>query len=510
MIKKFTSCIILCLIVPIFTVIGMMNAIAIDNNSAIEGIVRYKLENGNYSDVQQFIDMCLSENSGNGDADWYAVCLSKYGAYDFSGYNASLLRNIDKKGQNYVEKLRMAIASVFTGGKLDYDAILQNSESKGIMCDIYSLQLMNLLNYGADTQEKAVSAVLSLQLSDGGWALSGTFSDPDVTAMALQALAPYAKKDFAKEKIGFAIDRLSKIQLADGGYKSFGTESSESCSQVIIALSELGIDPLSDERFVKNGFTAVNALMTYQLESGAFSHTLSGSANDKATVQAFMAMQSLSKRFYSVEENKTADVNGSDVPKKAKKSFLEKKILEKWRYYIIAAAFVIFTVYNIRLIMKKSWRKQRFTVSLLAFTAVCAAVVLIKIQSPQDYYGEKLPEIGVGSQTVIMSVNCRNINKGYLIPQTEYAMLNGDTAFDLLKRVTAGERIPIDYIGVESDLLNTVYVKAINNIYEMDYGPFSGWRYSVNGDFPNVGCGSYKIQAGDVIEWIYEIKVSEG
>ena len=36
-----------------------------------------------------------------------------------------------------------------------------------------------------------MQAILNAALPDGGWALSGSEADPDMTAMAIQALAPY-------------------------------------------------------------------------------------------------------------------------------------------------------------------------------------------------------------------------------------------------------------------------------------------------------------------------------
>ena len=55
----------------------------------------------------------------------------------------------------------------------------------------------------------------------------------------------------------------------------------------------------------------------------------------------------------------------------------------------------------------------------------------------------------------------------------------------------------------------SVYVKGIGHIYEYDFGPLSGWMYSVNGETPSVGCGSYKPQPGDYIEWRYSLSLGD-
>ena len=98
--------------------------------------------------------------------------------------------------------------------------------------------------------------ILARQLDDGGWNLtdkggSGQ-SDPDITGMALQALAGYQSQPKVKAAIDRALAYLSASQERDGGYTSHNTSSSESVVQVIVGLCALGID-LKDARFVKNG-----------------------------------------------------------------------------------------------------------------------------------------------------------------------------------------------------------------------------------------------------------------
>jgi hypothetical protein len=132
----------------------------------------------------------------------------------------------------------------------------------------------------------------------GGFSLSGTTPDPDITAMTLQSLARYYGKGDAE--VDGAVDRalakLSKLQQADGGYSSWGTVNSESASQVMVALNALGI-PIDDERFVKSGATVYDALMGFYLGSGAdkggFKHIAAGGVNGMATDQAAYALVSL-------------------------------------------------------------------------------------------------------------------------------------------------------------------------------------------------------------------------
>ena len=102
--------------------------------------------------------------------------------------------------------------------------------------------------------------MLGKQLSDGGWAIGAEEADPDVTAMVLQALAPYQSNTAVKNAVSLGVQRLSKLQNDDGGYTSWGYTSSESCSQVVLTLCALGIS-MDDSRFVKNGHTLTENLL---------------------------------------------------------------------------------------------------------------------------------------------------------------------------------------------------------------------------------------------------------
>lgn len=134
------------------------------------------------------------------------------------------------------------------------------------------------------TRQMYIDEILSRQLNDGGWNLSDKGgngqSDPDVTGMALQALAKYQAQSAVKAATDKALTCLSKMQGSDGGYASWETSNSESVVQVIVALCELGID-LNDSRFTKNGSTLLDNLFSYRNADGSFSHTANGSGNDQ-------------------------------------------------------------------------------------------------------------------------------------------------------------------------------------------------------------------------------------
>ena len=72
---------------------------------------------------------------------------------------------------------------------------------------------------------------------------------------------------------------------------SWGTANSESCAQVIVALTALGIDPAADARFTKAGGTAIDALCAFACEGGGFRHSSDQAEPDgMATEQGFYAL----------------------------------------------------------------------------------------------------------------------------------------------------------------------------------------------------------------------------
>lgn len=557
-----------------------------DFKTEADKITEYRLSEADSADIQSFINGYITQKAGTSEADWYACSFARSGEYDFSSYLAALDRKSD--AGNATERQRIAISRIMTGEFTDNaSAVLDETYGRlGIMSEIYGLILMKLSGCG-DTR-KAADDIVSRQLDDGGWALSGNVSDPDVTSMALCALSGISGYDHAVET---ALNRLSVSQLDNGGWKSFGAESSESCSQVIIALTALGIDIFSDSRFIKNGNTAADALMSFRNSDGGFSHIHGGKSNSTATVQAFMAITSLNcGSFYipyqfgtpsmiptqpqsvseapvnptesavttvhtdvtatvpadtsateavtansqtetAAAETITAIANSITTASETKTAVSSRSSTQNsvetitsavtetntesviftadesgnnapmWKY---AAAAMIAVTYGVTLIYLAA-RKQlsiKKTAAGGALSAVCIGTIMwINIQTPEEYYRRHIDDVQPDSLTFTLEVNAENAESGrIIIPETEYVLIDGDTAFSALERVLAYHKISIDYDGLTG---SDAYIKGIDGLYEFDFGEMSGWMYMVNGEFPSVGCGNYELSDGDRVEFIY-------
>ena len=187
-------------------------------------------------------------------------------------------------------------------------------KTQGINGPIWALIAFDSGNYpipaGNVTRENLIETILDAQLPDGGWALSGEVSDPDMTGMALQALAPYYEShDAVKTAVDAALLTLSLMQEADGSFASVDGPSSESVAQVVVALTALGIDPDQDPRFIKNENSAWDALLCYYIPGGGFRHVSDGELDGMATEQAYYAMTA----YYRMLEGKTALYDMTDV-----------------------------------------------------------------------------------------------------------------------------------------------------------------------------------------------------
>ena len=252
-------------------------------------------------DLHQWLTETLPAQAGQSDADWYAAVLAAYDGCDLSAYTGAL--------QNYIaennavsgstrERLALTLAACSPEPPAVCSELLDSSAGTlGIMSWVFALHLMNNdVPSARYSRSEIAETLISQQTPDGGWSISGDRGDADVTAMTLQALAPYRDTAAVSQAIERGIDFLADTQLSDGAFQSWGTENAESTAQVWIALSALGIDALSDDRFIQNGCTLLDGIMQFQVSDGSYAHTIGGDANRLATVQVFLALRAAQKQ----------------------------------------------------------------------------------------------------------------------------------------------------------------------------------------------------------------------
>ena len=166
-------------------------------------------------------------------------------------------------------------------------------KKQGMNGTIWTLIALDCGNYETSDptiRQQCVDSILSMQHNDGGWSLVTAKAKPsnvDITGMTLTALYPYRDQPEVAAACETAFNWLSEAQLDNGGFPYGTGETSESCVWAIVACTTWGINPDTDPRFIKNGYSAVDNLLTYYLEDEAkFEHGRGAGANAMATDQA--------------------------------------------------------------------------------------------------------------------------------------------------------------------------------------------------------------------------------
>ncbi len=153
--------------------------------------------------------------------------------------------------------------------------------------------------------------------------------------------------------------------------------------------------------------------------------------------------------------------------------------------------------------------KKRITALLLIFVMIICCLTACGESSGKDI-------------TCTISVNCNTIaaqrdkfaqyesvipEDGTVLETTELTLSEGSTAYDALTKAAEDNDILVAHKG--SAKAKTIYIQGINGLYEFYGGDKSGWMYSVNGEFPNVGCSGYELKDGDEIVFAYTLHMGD-
>lgn len=257
---------------------------------------------------------------GSIGGEWTVLSLARSGINVPDSYYAKYYSNVEKKLKETSGKLHntkyteydrviLALGSIgkdvtkvagydLTKPLADFNTLLK----QGLNGPVWALIALDSKGYKIPvdkdvavqtTRDKLVEYILSKEIKGGGWSLTSEApADTDITAMALQALSGYRGNEKVEAAVQRALSFLSATQQKDGSFKSTWSNeaSSESISQVIVALTSLNIDPKKDKRFIKNGNDTLTALLAFYAEGGGFKHTLKGELDPMATDQGMYAL----------------------------------------------------------------------------------------------------------------------------------------------------------------------------------------------------------------------------
>ncbi|WP_123042746.1 S-layer homology domain-containing protein [Cohnella candidum] len=238
-------------------------------------------------------------------SDWVALALARGGKPFGEKYLAQAEKSVAAGSLRLVtDYARTALAvnanggdaSKFGASKLNLLSKIANFDkmtAQGPNAPAYALLALNAADYQPGlndrwTRDSLVKWLVDNRNADGGWSLVPGKSDVDVTGIVLMALAPYQDKEEVKNVTDAALTWLSGVQKDNGGFGS--PESSESSVQVVIALTSLGIDPVQDARFVKNGKSVLARLLEFRLSDGSFTHVPGGKSDGLSSLYALLGL----------------------------------------------------------------------------------------------------------------------------------------------------------------------------------------------------------------------------
>lgn len=255
--------------------------------------------------------------AGTSASDWLAMAYALAGLNaDFAAYSRRLekyVRNAYKQdggfGENNATRWhRIALTAAALGKDptaFGADLIADGTynfagdwTAQGVNACIFALITLDSKPYTipADsryTREDLLQCILQAQNTDGGFGLGRDSSDADITAMAVQALSTHTDRQDAAQAVENALEYLAENM---GAFGDFPSQSSETISQVIIALCAVGLDPQTAPRFAEGNVDLLQALEKYRLPDGSFAHTLQDSSGNLiATQQAMLAQIAVQK-----------------------------------------------------------------------------------------------------------------------------------------------------------------------------------------------------------------------
>ena len=222
-----------------------------------------------------------------------ATTLDKNGALDKnkSTDNARLIVALSAIGKDATDVGGWDLVEAYSANGMNW------IRKQGMNGTIWALIALDCGGYEASDptiRQQCIDSILSLQHNDGGWSLVTAKAQPsnvDITGMTLTALYPYRDQPAVAAACEKALTWLSESQLANGGFPYGNGETSESCVWAIVACTTWGINPDTDPRFVKNGTSAVDNLLTYYLPDEArFAHIRGAGSNAMATDQCTYAL----------------------------------------------------------------------------------------------------------------------------------------------------------------------------------------------------------------------------
>ncbi len=365
---------------------------------------------------------------------------------------------------------------------------------------------------GAWSRDSLVAYLLDAQLTGGGWNLTqeGT-ADPDVTAMAVTALAPYLAKDGVSAAVDKAMAALAAQASKTCTFASYETVNSNSSAMVMLAQLSLGRNPDSDAQFNRwskgQQYSVVDGLLSFKTTGNLFGYDSSRTANVLSTEQGLRALAAYRSYLYSGQAVQAYQFGAPAAPEKWDEEpvalTLELTSLPvKLTYQVGEALDVTGIAAKVTFSDGTVIQPPVSELTFVGFDSATSGTRTVRVNYGNVYATFTVTVEGSGSSgddsdREYVYLRVADPQGVTYLERTAYVMERGETAFSLLGR--SG----LDYRPNFNTQYEGVYVEAIAGLGEFDEGAQSGWMYRVNGSFPQYSASLYNLKAGDYVEWLY-------
>ena len=272
--------------------------------------VMYTKHREQINDKQSLLSGTVLANAGSDSSDWLVIAASRLGLdEDYAAYGGQWERSLEDQlgGRPNATELHRAVLTALSLGKdptdiSGHDLVGEGtwdrdeSSSPGVQgVNGWIWALIALDSYDWRTPEGVIfdrghiiEKILENELAGGGFSLSDK-ADTDLTAMALQALAPYRADSRVSRVIDTALAALEK-NFAKGDI------TCEGAAQTVCALCCLGLDDSAQGRFSR-GSTPFEVMMSFYREDGGFAHLAQeDKSSPMATAQAMLALAATARQ----------------------------------------------------------------------------------------------------------------------------------------------------------------------------------------------------------------------
>ncbi len=406
----------------------------------------------NTTDTKNYLNLTINELAGNTplvtDRAKAEIILAALGV------NSTKLATVD--GTEYSNAAKLADMNLGTSHYTAPWVLLAEQAGQLKLTDAQRANMIALLTDSANLGKDGLFFTK--------WA-GETFADPDTTGTALTALAAYADRAAVKSFIDKAVAGLSKAQNSNGSYGNVNSDA-----MVIIGLAAVGIDPASDERFVKGGCSLADALLLYVNDTrNGFTTAAVGAVNGESTQKAAaLATEQGFRALVTLE--KLASLNGD------------------------SKSFNIYTQ--------------------LVKTSASGSTTTTRPEKPSDGFTSNgagtVPSTSTDSGTGGSAGSTTTAE--WISVAVSIEPGSGSAWYSGSVRVAEGATVEqaLETAAAQAGLILNIkdgYLRAVIRsgvtLGQYDEGPNSGWLYKVNGKAPNVGIADYPLNGGETVTVYY-------